>query len=119
MLYETLKELCKNKGIALTALEQELGFGRGSLGKTKSGTMPSAERLKKIADYFGVSVEYLTTGEQPKQYYLNDETTEIAQAIYDDPNLRALFHAARGTKPEEMKLAEDMLKRFRETNPNG
>lgn len=33
--YEIIKKLCSEHGIALTALEKELGFGRGSLGKLK------------------------------------------------------------------------------------
>lgn len=61
--YERIKELCEKKGIAQTALEKELGFGRGSIGKLRNGNT-TAERLQKIADYFGVSVPYLTTGKE-------------------------------------------------------
>ena len=61
--YERIKELCDKKGIAQTALEKELGFGRGSIGKLRNGNT-TAERLQKIADYFGVSVPYLTTGKE-------------------------------------------------------
>lgn len=60
--YEVIKQLCDEHGIALTALEKELGFGRGSLGKLKSGGT-SAKRLQKIADYFNVSINYLMTGD--------------------------------------------------------
>lgn len=60
--YDVIKKLCTEHGIALTALEKELGFGRGSLGKLKSGGT-SAKRLQKVADYFGVSINYLMTGE--------------------------------------------------------
>ena len=60
--YEVIKQLCDEHGIALTALEKELGFGRGSLGKLKSGGT-SAKRLQKIADYFGVPINYLISGE--------------------------------------------------------
>lgn len=60
--YEIIKKLCTEHGIALTALEKELGFGRGSLGKLKNGGT-SAKRLQKIADYFGVSINYIMAGE--------------------------------------------------------
>lgn len=60
--YDVIKKLCTEHGIALTALEKELGFGRGSLGKLKSGGT-SAKRLQKVADYFDVSINYLMTGE--------------------------------------------------------
>lgn len=47
-------------------MEKELGFGRGSIGKLRNGTT-SAERLQKIADYFGVSVEYLMTAQESEE----------------------------------------------------
>ena len=59
--YETIKKLCKERGIAVTALEKELGFGRGSIGKLRN-SQTSAERLQKIADYFNVTVDYLVNG---------------------------------------------------------
>lgn len=59
--YEIIMKLCEEHGIAATALETKLGFGRGSIGKLKNGST-SVKRLQKIADYFGVTLEYLTTG---------------------------------------------------------
>lgn len=69
--YEIIKKLCSEHGIALTALEKELGFGRGSLGKLKNGGT-SAKRLQQVADYFGVSINYLISGE-------NNSSTAEAQ----------------------------------------
>ena len=66
--YETIKMLCNEKGIAVTALEKELGFGRGSIGKMRN-SHTSVERLQKIAEYFGVSTDYLLKGS-------NSELTE-------------------------------------------
>lgn len=59
--YENIKKLCKQRSIAVTALEKELGFGRGSIGKLRNG-QTSAERLQKIADYFNVTTDFLLTG---------------------------------------------------------
>lgn len=56
--YDTIKKLCDERGIAVTVLEKELGFGRGSIGKLKTGNT-SAIRLQQIANYFGVPVNYL------------------------------------------------------------
>lgn len=52
-------------------------------------------------------------------YYTDPETARIAQEVFDNPDLRMLFSAARDAKPEDIKLAADMLKRFKETNPDG
>lgn len=96
--YEVIKQLCDEHGIALTALEKELGFGRGSLGKLKSGGT-SAKRLQKIADYFGVSINYLMNGEttekinNPSQLSTKDER-DIAK---DMENIRQkLMNGADG-----------------------
>lgn len=85
--YEVVAELCKQKGIAITTLEKELGFGRGYIGKFKTkGTNPTAKKLQQIADFFGVSIDYLISGKEE-----NDGDTMIQdrdlknkyQEIYD------------------------------------
>lgn len=58
-VYEKIKELCKEKHISVNALEQELGFAKGSLCKIDKNK-PSSTKLQKIADYFGVQIDYLT-----------------------------------------------------------
>ncbi len=88
--YEVIKQLCDEHGIALTALEKELGFGRGSLGKLKSGGT-SAKRLQKIADYFGVSINYLMNGETTEKI---NNTSQLAK---DMENIRQkLMNGADG-----------------------
>lgn len=60
-LKERIKELCKNKRISMNLLEQELGFGKGYISKLGQST-PNTLKIQKIADYFGVTVDYLMTG---------------------------------------------------------
>lgn len=62
--YERIAKLCKKKGIAITALEKELGFGRGLIGKWQNKTSPNTTKLQKIADYFNVTMDYLVTGKE-------------------------------------------------------
>lgn len=52
-------------------------------------------------------------------YYSDPETAAIAQKLFEDPDYRVLFDAAYDSKPEDLKLAAEMLKRFKESNPNG
>ncbi len=121
MLYERIKELCKRNGTTISALEKELGFGRGSLSKIDKHR-PSNEKLQKIAEYFGITVDQLTgvqTNEQPDSYYINEDTARIAQQIFEDPYLRILFDAAGDSRPEDIQMAADLLKRLKKTNPDG
>lgn len=61
MLYKNILELCKQKGIAVYRLEKELGFGNATIrGWEKSS--PRLEKVKAVADYFGVSVDSLLKG---------------------------------------------------------
>ncbi|MBQ5588017.1 MAG: helix-turn-helix transcriptional regulator [Selenomonadales bacterium] len=50
----------------MAALEKELGFAQNTIQKWDR-TSPSAERVKKVADRFGVSIDYLMTGEEPQK----------------------------------------------------
>ena len=56
--FEIVKDLCERQGISLNALEEKLELGKNSLYGLKRN-QPSAERLQQIADYFGVSTDYL------------------------------------------------------------
>jgi len=63
-LLEHIKELQElNGNISINKLEKEAGLTRGSMSKWDNHA-PSYDKLKKVADYFGVTVEYLLTGEQ-------------------------------------------------------
>ena len=111
--YDRIKKLCDQTGIAVTALESELGFGRGSIGKMRTAKSVSADRVAKIADYFGVTTEYLITGETNDGYYLNPETARVAQEIFENSKMRILFDAARDADPEDLQMAADMLYRLK------
>ena len=68
--------------------------------------------MQKIADYFHVSVEYLITGEEKEggeKYYLNDETADIAQQIFENKELKVLFDAAKDAQPEDLGTVYQML----------
>ena len=62
-VYERIESLRKERKISQGNLEKELGFSNGSISKWKT-SMPKPERLQKIADYFGVTVDYLMTGNE-------------------------------------------------------
>ncbi len=57
-LKDRVKQLAGRKKISLPQLEQELGFGNGTIVKWDKST-PKADKLKKVAEYFKVSMDYL------------------------------------------------------------
>ncbi len=58
LLVERIKMLCKESGITLAELERLVGIGNGIIARWKKSS-PKADSLKKVADHFGVSTDYL------------------------------------------------------------
>ncbi len=60
-LYERIDHLCSERHINITTMCKESGASRGSLTDLKVGRKQSlsVETLRKIADYFNVSTDYL------------------------------------------------------------
>ena len=67
MFYETFIKLCQEMGKSPSAVIQSVGLNKSNLTYWKKGSIPSSKNLKKIADYFHVSVDYLLYGEDPAQ----------------------------------------------------
>ena len=44
-----------------------------------------------------------------EKYYLNKETAEMAQKLFENKDLRVLFDAAKDATPEDLKTTYDML----------
>ncbi|MDT2640416.1 helix-turn-helix transcriptional regulator [Enterococcus dongliensis] len=61
--YEKIKELTKQNGISVRELEKRLGYSNGYFSKWKN-VSPNSDGLAKVADYFGVSVDYLLGREE-------------------------------------------------------
>lgn len=59
VLYTRIKELCENRGISMTKLSEDLGIAASLIRKWKTTTSPSVDKVKMIAEYFGVSADYL------------------------------------------------------------
>lgn len=120
-LYENIRDTAKTKGISINQIEKDLSLPRSSIAKYNAH-VPSADKLISIAHYLGVSVESLASDKdstEENKYYFDDNAAAIAQDIYDNPRLRALMDAARDCDPEDLKMAADMLLKFKRTNPNG
>ncbi len=76
-VYDLIEEMCKSRGITVTALCRECNIPRSSLTDYKKGRIKSlsADTLCKIADYFGVTVGYLC-GEESIE--ITDEVLKAA-----------------------------------------
>ena len=78
----------------------------------KGIALPRMGKVQMLADYFGILKSDLIenkSNEQNQSYYLNPETSKIAQEIYDNKELSLLFDAARDAEPEDLQTVHSML----------
>lgn len=109
--YERIKEIAKKKKVSIYKIETDLGLSNGSIHKWAKHT-PIADKINAVADYLGVSANYLMYGEEMEEdpkYYLNPETARIAQEIFENSEMRALFDAASDIAPENLQLVYQMV----------
>lgn len=82
MFYAVFSKLCAEKGVAKSRVLIDLNISKSNGTAWKNGrNKPSNEMLKKLADYFGVTTEYLLTGKEntatPKDDGLSAEFTAL------------------------------------------
>lgn len=63
MFWDRFYMMCNIAGKTPNSVCKELGFSNATATKWKNGSVPKGETLKKIADYFQVSADYLLTGD--------------------------------------------------------
>lgn len=101
-MYSIFEMLCKKNGVTPYKVAKDTGISTATLTSWKQGKYaPKADKRKMIADYFGVSLEYLDTGEDEPAYYLNPETAKLAQEI--NWHKKSPFWSS-GTRPERATI---------------
>lgn len=96
-VFDRIKVLCKNRGITITKLEDDLDFSRNSLYAWKKKN-PSGANLSKVADYFHVSVDYLLG---------RDEDAEF-ESFIKDPDLQVMMRELAESDEEKRKQLRQM-----------
>ena len=78
----------------------------------KGVALPRMGKVQAIADYFHLPKSALIEEQEPDQdgYYIDPATARKAQELFEDPQLRVLFDAARDSRPEDLQKAADFLK---------
>lgn len=64
-MYEIFSNLLQKHGISAYKVSKETGVSQSTLSDWKRGiSTPKQDKLQKIADYFGVTIDYLMTGKE-------------------------------------------------------
>lgn len=79
--------------------------------------LPRMGKVQALADYFEIGKTDLIDEKEiseSSQYYLNEETRQIAQEAFENPELRTLFKVARNMPPERLKAHIEFMKSLEE-----
>lgn len=90
----------------------DLGFNKSSVSTWCNGTrLPRMDKVDDLAKYFGIKRSDLIEDKSTQQstgYYLNKETAKVAQEIFENNELRALFDVQRDMEPDDLKALHNM-----------
>ncbi len=100
IFFDRYSELCKEANSSPNAIAKLLSISSGSVTAWKNGTLPRTETIKRIADYFHVSADYLLGNVNDPSLYVDNERTawEINSQGDGEP-----FH--RPVSDEDIKFA--------------
>ena len=105
-MYQNFARLLREHRVTPYRVHKETGVAQSTLSDWKNGkSVPSVENLKKIADYFGVTIDFLadadpTAGERRAPEITFDDFT---YAMYDE---------SRGLNDENKKRLLDLARFF-------
>lgn len=120
MFYDVFNALCAEKGESANGVAKKLGIASGTVSEWKSGRFPRNTTLKKIADYFGVSVEYLLGKEETQKekpaVTEDDELMAYLEELKTRPEMRMLFSLAKGATKEDVERAVAIIEALRKNS---
>ena len=100
-LKQIINELCKSKGISIRKLESEIGIAQATITDWDKHR-PSVDKVAAVADYFGVSVDYLMGRNEPTD-------DEDINAMLADPEYRALFKKTAKMSKQDLEFVKRLI----------
>lgn len=112
MYYENFEKLLKEKGVRPSDVAKATGIKTSTLTSWKQDKYtPKNDKLSLIADYFGVSVEYLTTGiEKSLDEKYGDDMTHLYALIRNDAELSKALNKYFTLSEDKRKHITDLIK---------
>ena len=110
-MYEIFEKLLRERGVTAYKVAKDTGIGTATLSNWKNGKYtPKQDKMQKLADYFGVTIDYLMTGKDSA----SEETPIDIDHAQNEPErkLLVLCRQAHDVSEEER---EDIINLFENT----
>lgn len=112
-MWEIFVKLREAKGVTDYEVAKACGFHQSAITRWKKGiSTPNNDKLQRIADYFGVPIKYLTSGDVqtlvPSSEY-SEDVQKMLTTISSRPDIKQFIEAAADAAPEDVLAALDVL----------
>ena len=107
-----------NKNILISKMLNDIGLGRNSMANLDNGSMLRADSLGKIADYLGVSVDYLLGRTENPEVQTNNNNTTITGSNIVNGNVgnSSNVNTATASNNTPDETTEQVAKAFQSLN---
>lgn len=108
MFYDVLLDLCRRRGISPYRACTDIGLNRSAVAKWKTGSVPNGATAGRLADYFGVTTDYLlgveerpAVTEEDIKIALFGGDGDITDEMYDEVRRFAQYVKRREAEKKE------------------
>jgi transcriptional regulator with XRE-family HTH domain len=113
MFWDKLIKLCADNQTSPTKAITKIGLSKGSLTAWKAGRIPSDTVLRRIADYFGTSVDYLLgTPEEKLPAEMASDEEQNCIVLIGRNGERIVRHLT----PEQIEMLDSMTENLEKRN---
>ena len=116
---DRLRRLREEHRYTLKEIASKLGVSEAMVSRHESNTKNIPyDIIEQYAKIYGCTPQYIMgwkddDSSDSEGYYTNPETARLAQELFDNPDMRILFDAARDSEPKDLQMAADLLKRLK------
>ena len=118
-MYDIFERLLQKHNLSAYKVSKLTGVTQSTLSDWKRGrSTPKTDTLQKLADYFGVSVDYLmgreaeepnATDKENNPIVLDDDALELLEELKERPEMRTLFSVSRKATKEDILKAVKII----------
>lgn len=122
-LYVNIKKRREELGLTQSRLAELAGYAdKTMISKIEKGTIDLPQsKIVLIAEALRTTPKELmgwSDDDESEGYYTNPDTAAKAQELFDNPNMRVLFDAAKDADPADLQMAADLLWRLKAKSLN-
>lgn len=100
-----IAKLSHLKGVSVNQMLKDCALNKSVVDNLKKGSMPSVDKIAKIADYFGVSTDYLLGRDENPKKAAQDEEYDIIETIGSEGE-----HRIRKVSKSQFDMIDTILK---------